>query len=209
MVNKNLFTRPAFTMIELIFAIVVIAISVMSLPMMNQVISSGIEKNLVQEAIFAASAEINEATTYRWDDTSMDDVNLSEYSRVVNISGDCNATTKLRPGHINRRCINNTLINTLSASSSYSVHGHPSTPIFIDSSGGAGSTTTAQGYKQDYNSTAVVSTPASFGQAADNPNANMKEVKVTITNADTNKTVTVLTAYVANIGELDYYKDTY
>ncbi|WP_366755894.1 type II secretion system protein [Sulfurimonas sp.] len=56
--------KYAFTLIELIFAIVIIGISVMSLPMLTQVTSSAIEKNLVQEAIFASVAEINLATTY-------------------------------------------------------------------------------------------------------------------------------------------------
>lgn len=47
--------KNGFTMIELIFAIVVIAISVMSLPTMIQATSSGVEKNLeAQEAIFKA-----------------------------------------------------------------------------------------------------------------------------------------------------------
>jgi prepilin-type N-terminal cleavage/methylation domain-containing protein len=62
--RKRILHRLAFTMIELIFAIVIIAISVMSLPMMTQVTSAGIERNLVQEAIFASVAEINLATTY-------------------------------------------------------------------------------------------------------------------------------------------------
>ncbi len=47
--------RRAFTLIELIFAIVIIAISVISLPMMTQVTSSGVAGNLeTQEAIFKA-----------------------------------------------------------------------------------------------------------------------------------------------------------
>lgn len=47
--------RTAFTLIELIFAIVIIAISVVSLPMLSQATSSGVGKNLeTQEAIFKA-----------------------------------------------------------------------------------------------------------------------------------------------------------
>ena len=47
--------RLAFTMIELIFAIVIIAITVVSLPMMTQVTASGASDNLeAQEAIFKA-----------------------------------------------------------------------------------------------------------------------------------------------------------
>ncbi len=47
--------KKAFTLIELIFAIVIIAIAVVSLPTMVQVTSSGVAKNLeTQEAIFKA-----------------------------------------------------------------------------------------------------------------------------------------------------------
>lgn len=47
--------KRAFTLIELIFAIVIIGISFMSVPMMIQVTSTGVAKNLeTQEAIFKA-----------------------------------------------------------------------------------------------------------------------------------------------------------
>jgi prepilin-type N-terminal cleavage/methylation domain-containing protein len=55
--------RYGFTMIELIFAIVIIAISVMSLPMMTQVTTSSSITNLESdEAIFAAYVKALEAT---------------------------------------------------------------------------------------------------------------------------------------------------
>lgn len=48
-------SKRAFTLIELIFAIVIIGISFMSVPMMIQVTSTGVAKNLeTQEAIFKA-----------------------------------------------------------------------------------------------------------------------------------------------------------
>ncbi|MEA2072664.1 MAG: prepilin-type N-terminal cleavage/methylation domain-containing protein [Campylobacterota bacterium] len=48
-------SSKAFTLIELIFAIVIIAISVISLPTMTDATSSGVAKNVeVQEAIFKA-----------------------------------------------------------------------------------------------------------------------------------------------------------
>ncbi|PHQ65441.1 MAG: hypothetical protein COB99_03905 [Sulfurimonas sp.] len=191
----------------------------MSLPMMTQVTSSGIESNLVQEAIFAAATEVNEATSHMWDEYSMNDVNLTEFSRVTDINNECNATTFKRPGHINRRCINNLALTSYSAGTgtifNFSVNfaEHNASSIFIAPTGS--STLSAEGYKQNYNSTAVVSNSASFGQVTDNPNNNMKEIQVTITNATTNDVVTVLTAYTANIGEPDlgsgniYHKGTY
>ena len=109
MVEHKLY-KYAFSMIELIFAIVVIGITVLNLPMITQVTSKGIENNLVQEAIFAASTELNQIVTYYWDENSLPTNNL--LSQVVwTSSTDCNETTKLRPGHIDqpyhRRCIDN------------------------------------------------------------------------------------------------------
>lgn len=47
--------RTAFTMIELLFAIVIIAFSVLAIPMISQVTSKGLESTIeAQEAIFKA-----------------------------------------------------------------------------------------------------------------------------------------------------------
>jgi len=100
--------RYAFSLIELIFAIVVISIAVISLPMMIQTTSKGIQGNLTQEAIFASSTKLNEIISYPWDDNSMQKGTI--FSRVIWTSvNDCNSTTKLRLGHIlqqqHRRCL--------------------------------------------------------------------------------------------------------
>ncbi|EDZ61686.1 conserved hypothetical protein [Sulfurimonas gotlandica GD1] len=146
----------------------------------------------------------------------MNDVNLTEYSRVVNVNNECNATTFKRLGHINRRCINNLALGTFTGTVfNFSINfaDHNASLIFIAPTGS--SITSAEGYKQNYNSTAVVSNPSSFGLAADNPNSNIKEIQVTITNVTTNEIITVLSAYTANIGEPDlgsgniYHKGTY
>ena len=209
---KNKPYRFAFTMIELVFAIVVIAISVMSLPMMIQVTSSTIEKSLVQEAIFASVVGINEARTYRWDELSMYDKNTTsgdpEYSRVVH-TGNANDCTVLgippvsfnrRVGHISRKCISDltgrpSVNNAIGDSLHEAAHGAES--IYI-----VGATTSAEGYKELYNSTVDVNINASFGQAADNPNSNIKEIIIKILDADDSSIVTQLKAYSANIGEV-------
>jgi len=75
--------KRAFTLIELIFAIVIIAITVVSLPMMTQVISKGIEKNLLQEAIFAGAAVLNESVSAKWDENSVESpTDPNAFSRV-------------------------------------------------------------------------------------------------------------------------------
>ena len=203
MVNKTF--QSAFTMIELIFAIVIIGISVVSLPMMMQVNSKGMENNLAQEAIFGASVELMQASTGYWDANSMSDINLSDYAKVVNIGNDCNSATKLRPGHINqpfhRRCIDDTAIDTASnaiGNSDFSTLNdfEGSKQLFIGDANGAA------GYKNmNYASTIAVTQPTDL---------NIKILTVTIRDvADNNKTITVLRTQSANIGEPQYYKRTF
>ncbi len=218
MVRKYPLKKSAFTLIELIFAIVVIAISVMSLPMMNQVISSGMEKNLAQEAIFTAISEINIATTYVWDETSLIDSNLSgsvdELSRVVYTTVDCTDSGFVdamgipimrRSGHVNRRCLDDITtpaypINATDCVDSLNAAKHPYTTVF--ETGG----TSASGYKIAYKSKLDVErcegTCVDFGDAN---NINMKQITVTIKNDD-NETVTLLRTYSANIGEVAYHR---
>lgn len=197
--------RLAFSMIELIFAIVIIAITVLSLPMMSQIASKGVENTLVQEAIFAASAELNQATSYYWDERSMEDGNTS-LSKVINTNNDCNATTRLRPGHINqpmhRKCVNNTLnalANNAGGGTVLDLNDAAKSEASIFT--GASS---EEGYKERYTSKVEVSN-VSFGGA---PSRDIKEVKVTVYD-EAGEEVTSLVSYSANIGEVDYHKRTF
>jgi len=200
--RKSALGRFAFTMIELIFAIVVISIAVITLPMMAQITSKGIESNILQEAIFAGSAELVGATSYYWDLSSMDDSPMSRLERVIDVNGDCNATTNLRPGHVNqpyhRRCLDTgtTLANTLDATFpnlNNAVHG--AEVIFTDA------TTDATGYKNAYKSIVSIS----LEDGAGNADNNIKKITARVTNSDDDN-ITVLRTYSANIGEIDFYK---
>lgn len=206
--RKNAFGRFAFTMIELIFAIVVVSIAVLSLPMMIQVTSRGAEDSIVQEAIFAASAELMEATTYYWDNNrSTEDMAFSRLSRVVDVNGDCenNASSpmyRLRPGHINqplhRRCLESTAaggVNYVTGEVAgiglnRSVHGVGD--IFDNPLAGAAT------YKDTYQSQMDI--------AMGLGDVNVKELTVSIFEADGVTPITSLRIYSANLGEIDYYK---
>jgi len=202
--------RAAFTLIELVFAIVIIAISVVSLPMMNQAISKGVDANLVQEAIFAAATELNEAVTAHWDGNSIEPTLTNSYARVLNISGDCNTTTKLRPGQINeayhRRCLNNTGTAPAdvagSGVSALEDMAHTKQQIFIND------VTDASGYKKHYTSQVdVTRTNVTFNGAV---NPNMKSITITVEDSDNpGVPLTSLKTYSANIGEVDYFKRVY
>lgn len=209
--------RYAFTMIELIFAIVIIAIAVISLPTMTQATGKGIESNLVQEAIFASAAKLDEITSYRWDENSTEDGSV--LSRVIWTSdNDCNASSNpnLRQGHIketlHRRCLddNYSIVQpTTPLGMETDDNGtyddiddfnDISAPLYINISDSVGS---AAGYKTPYSMDINISY-AGFGViTADSQN--IKEINITIINPDTNLTTLKVHTYSANIGEIDYY----
>jgi len=212
-VNKNhKSNRFAFTMIELVFAIVIISIAVLSLPMMSQITSKGIENSMVQEAIFAASADLMGASAGYWDGNSMEDNAVSHISRVIDINhsdtvtatnGACENNSssdrfRLKLGHVaqpfHRRCLDsNTTDPSDGANASFpSLNNaeHNITKIFTDT------TTDASGYKTVYYSKIDV-----------NRTGNVKKITVEIYDENSSDALAVrLFMYSANIGETDYYK---
>ena len=200
--------RKAFTLIELVFAIVIIAISVLSLPMMSQITSKGVENSMVQEGIFAASAELMGASAGYWDGVSMEDEAFSHVSRVIDINasealGACNNDAsddryRLKLGHIaqpfHRRCLeSNETIPTDDKNATYpSLNNseHDMEEIFTDT------TTDSTGYKTVYYSEINIVRAG-----------NIKNITVNIYDKNSSDAlVTRLYMYSANIGEADFYK---
>lgn len=206
-------SRSAFTLIELIFAIVVIGLTVIALPTISRVLSKSAESNIIQEAVFAAATELNEATTAHWDENSTDANSTATLAMVINLDSNCeddntNPRYRLRPGHIlqplHRKCLNDLTVtdgHTAIKDDVIAVEDmlHSSQEIFINP------TPSAQGYKNDYNSSVTVSYSPSF---AGTTQPNMKKITAKIIDADGN-TIVQLSTYVANIGEVDYYKRTF
>lgn len=204
--------KSAFTLIELIFAIVIIAITVISLPMMNQTISKGIDSNLLQEAVFAAATELNEVTTTQWDEASIDVNASSIISQVIN-DGSCENNQskeryRLKTGHIlqplHRKCLNDLTQAELDSNTTAGIdavedkaHGYQN--IFLNLTPGQAD------YKQNFTSALTVSYNQVFAGAVQ---PNMKKITITVKDED-NNTVVSLYTYVANIGGIDYYKRTY
>ena len=202
--------KAAFTLIELVFAIVIIAISVMSLPMMSQVVSRGIDANLVQEAIFATATKLNEAVTYNWDENSIDPVQPDSLAQTIN-TGDCSVAGQ-RPGYIpqekHRKCLSDLTVRPSLAAALGSDGGdlddiddliETNVALF---SGAAG----ADAYKDaSYKSTIAVSY-ANFGTITA-ASQNIKQITANI--SDSQGPITSLNAYSANIGEVDYFRRTF
>jgi hypothetical protein len=205
-------------MIELIFAIVVIGIAVMTLPTMNQATTSGIEGNLVQEAVFAASTELNQAVTANWDDNSLEPGTPDSLARVIElINGSCDnntssATYRQMLGHVNqpyhRRCLdsNSTGLATVEVANVTSLDNMTKTNDSL-----ANATTDKTGYKLAFTTTvAVTNSNVIFGTDQANANPNMKKITVTIKDTESiPNIITELVTYSANIGEIDYYKRSY
>ena len=216
--------RKAFTLIELIFAIIIMGITVVSVPVLMSSNTKGFDATIIQEAIFAASAELNQVLSYRWDENSIDkniDPNESGLANVIE-TGDCSTTTRLRPGHIqqplHRRCIdNNTTTPTLEAyfgldnnetnatADDIDDINQNSKEMFIDSSG-ATATGTKSGYKHAYQSDLNITYKA-IGTVS-KASQNAKYIEIIVTN-DSGDVVTKLRSYTLNIGEVDFYKRTY
>ncbi len=204
--------KSAFTLIELIFAIVVISISVVSLPVMSQVVSKGIDTNLVQEAIFATSAKLNDAVTYSWDENSIDPALPEASSRTINTGAtDCNTTDGQRPGYIlqplHRMCLSDLTIR-------------PTAPLNLGKDAGDlddlddlietdvnlfSDVASKDAYKKSYTSTITVEY-ASFGTVTE---ASQNVKKITTIISDSDDVITRLSTFSSNIGEIDYFRRTF
>ncbi len=201
MVTNKHTKKSAFTMIELIFAIVIIGISVLALPAMIGATKKGIENNIVQEAIFAASAELMGASAGYWDERSMDDISFSHLSRVIDLNGNCNSDLnndryRLKPGHIHRRCLDDNSTTGLDLNTNANVTSlddakYTNQRLFTDY------TTEAAGYKTQYDATLDVSR-----------NGNIKTITINVFERGSIDVITSLKMQSANIGEIEFYKRT-
>jgi len=226
--------RTAFTMIELIFAIVIIAIVVISMPMMMKTNQDAVEGNVVQEALFASSAKMMQVLSYPWDEHSVDSANPNTYGKIVYVAtgdnsyyrkdanGSFDTNSSYRVGHIlqdNHRRFhyytsadaNVSAINVDDNSSIDAIDDRNESGRHFDFAGGS-----AGGYKTDYTMDVDVSYISDASTTTGSSNAfnfsiispgpsNMKLITVTIKDKNGNP-LTLLRSYSANIGEFDFAK---
>lgn len=96
--------RSAMSMLELVFAIVIMGIAVMSLPLILTQVQTNNAFTMQQEAILAAKTKIGDILTHEWDNNSYD--TTAQRSFVLDTTnGDIAlrrvGTTNQRIGHIN------------------------------------------------------------------------------------------------------------
>lgn len=84
MKNTTLLLRPAIAMIELIFALVIMGITLMSAPMVLQQSIASTTTGMQQESIAAAAAQINLLMTYPWDESNVDEGRILNTNTAIN-----------------------------------------------------------------------------------------------------------------------------
>ena len=226
--------RSAFTMIELIFAIVIMAIVIIALPRMMRTNSNALEANIDQEAVFGASAALMQTLSYPWDTNSPGNngsynkivaipnyAGTGNYGRYFNNSNQYDTNGSFRIGAIlesgHRRFhpynASDANISGLKQTSPNPLCQTSATTPFINNS------PSAQGYKKAYMTTTTVSYIPDTNDANNtfvfsstgetNSPTNIKLVTVSILNAVTDKPIVLLRSYSANIGETSFYSRTY
>lgn len=205
--------RFAFTMIELIFAIVVISIVALSLPMMSHVINKSHERNLVQEAILLASGDVFKVISGKFDENSKPDNSNTNYEKILYTDAednDGNISKGQRAGNINILFHeNNATRASVSGLDTGETAGSSEDDVddYALSNGDAVTMTgSAAGYKQLYKKDITV-TQHSFNGAS---NTNAKKVEITIKDQnDTSKVLVKMHTYTFNTGSVSVspYRD--
>ncbi|MBD3800732.1 MAG: prepilin-type N-terminal cleavage/methylation domain-containing protein [Campylobacterales bacterium] len=222
--------RAAFTMIEMIFAIVIIGIVVAGVPQMISQNAKGTEGYLKQEVIAAAAGEAFRILSYPWDDNSVD--RDGKRSFVLDATSGTNlgrvvGGLPLRVGHIVPlkgsgassgnvgRYFHRRFFNTAVAPSSASLPGTRGIDAtLIDARGATGYKSTysvalpanQNGYILDAVSIPDTGTAISFnfGDASSDTLSNMKMAAVQI-DSPTQTNILTLRVYAANIGTAEYF----
>jgi len=223
-------SRSAFTMIELIFAIVIIAVSMLSLPMIMGMDAQSQEDSLAQEGIMLTTTKVSQALTFPWDPASSSEAaGLMSASQVLDTPlppaglGRNAADPDFRIGHfpaqLRRRLTPPTLPRAASAigAGANSISSLDGDTENIGAVGGQFAykkqwqLVTAVSYVTDaaaYGGTAI---NFDFDTAAAGGATNIKMVRVTATDTTPGSAgnQVVLTSYSSNIGEAEFYKRRY
>ncbi len=78
--------REGFSLIELVLAIIIIAITLMSIPLMLQQSSKSNSFALVQESILAARTKMGNILSFKWDENSTDTIGAMSVIRALDVT---------------------------------------------------------------------------------------------------------------------------
>ncbi len=210
--------KKASSMIELVIAIVVMGIAVMTLPLMLERNQENNAFAMQQETILAARTEIGDILTYPWDENSIKD-NVVGVVDVVNGDSELDRnTTQRRIGHIRqdkrRKLFSDETNASLTSTFDYTADGDI-IPDDIDDFNGDKSydsitSSLSYRFKFDINTTvAYVSDTTNytlnninfnFNTNTANLSTNIKMIELNVSNTENSITPFTLRAYSANIG---------
>ncbi len=217
--------KKAFTLIELVVAIVVIGIAMMSVPLLLSQASKSNEFSINQEAILAATTKMDNILTYPWNETNSSgvlkvfdvtngNINLSRYP-------DNNSTRRI--GHFKEKYRRKFYDNITEANSTL---GHDKGDEFDDiddfngeyfsvQNGGTGdylkelNLSVGVYYISDnanYSQHPILNFPLSISSTT--PTTNIKMIEVNVTDKNHNL-ITKLKAFSANIGSYELLYRTF
>lgn len=224
--------RKGFTFIELVVAIVVIGIALMSVPLLLSQASKSDEFSLNQEAILAGATKIGNILTFPWDDKLVSSLSVKHILDVTNGDSeldrypDNNSSRRIGNFKANFRRKFDANITYASATLGNSTDTNTTAYNDIDdfnnvtqsiSSGGVGD------YIKDFNLTTIVkyiddnatysSSPTlnlgDISTASATPSTNLKMVEVTVKDTTNNEVITTLRAFSANIGSYELLYRTF
>jgi prepilin-type N-terminal cleavage/methylation domain-containing protein len=234
---KGTVQRCAFTLIELIFAIVVIGITMLALPTIMLQDANSQEKSLFQEGIMLTTTKASQVLTFPWDPLSSPAGGLMSLSQVLEtgVAGDSELTARraapeddFRVGHfpeqLRRRLTPSSdqrIANAIAASPIPSMNNFNGESVEINATAGQEQWAYKKRWRLSttvsYISDATVYTDENitfnfsdvFNAAA--PVSNIKMIQVTATDITPNSTADQvrLTSYSSNIGETEFYKRRY
>jgi len=226
----------AFTMIELVYAIVIIAITMLTIPMVMQVNASNQEGSLFQEGILITSTKISQALTFPWDQNSPPLGGIMSFSNVLNTNSvtagmgrvnDINGNpTDFRVGHfqesLRRRLSSSSFPRGASAivadNSIANQHGLAAEDLGVGTQDGykkRWSVTTNVSYVPDftdYTQTGIVfNFDTNLTALGAGVTSNIKMIQVTATDISvgSNNDQIQLTSFSSNIGETEFFKRRY
>jgi len=232
MVNlKTIQYRNAFTMIELIFAIVIISIGILALPTILLQDASSQEAALMEEGIMMTTTQTAQVLTHSWDANSSPLGAVLSTSEVVDIPGsvggalDRVAGTDFRVGHFTDEGLRRRMTPASDPRASMGINGAVSN---LGSLNGNVQTVTAAdvgaaSYKKQYQITTSVSyvndaadytgsnIVFNFSTVGGAASTNIKMIQVTTldTTPGSMGNSIQLTSYSANIGEAEFFKRRY
>ena len=217
--------RKGFTFIELVVAIVVIAITLMSVPLLLSQASRTNAFNLNQEAVLAGATKVGNILTFPWDDKLVGQQNIKYILDVTNGDNELdrypNTSSTRRIGNFKANYRRKFDANQTFASITLGRTGDTNSTAFNDIDDFNGTTSRINGsgtgdYVKDINISTTVkyisddanysSSPTlnfSFDINSTPPSTNIKLIEVKVSDNTNNQEITTLRAFSANIGSYE------